>query len=1090
MIRKNNSKKQKVKSLIMVLICLFITVSSLLQSQGVCADEKETPRVIRVGYYTYDGFQEYDEEAGRYSGYSYDYIMAISQYTGWVYEFVPVTFREGLDKLQNGELDLMNNVSKTEDREEIFDFSTFTSGENCAYLISKEGDTRIAYEDYEAFNDITVGLAKSSIYSDRFIEVCKSKKCMPRIVYYETPEETEKGLNNGEIDACIITSTTNTDYHILAKFAPESYYFATTKGNEDIIEEIDFAINSLQANDPYFESRLYQKYYGSSTENYTILTDDEKQFVSENPVIKVTYDSNSYPISYTDKSGNFAGAIKEIYDRLSEKTGLKFEFIPKNVNPNGSFLGEEEGIVIMAELPYDYSWAERYDARLTQPFTSLLIVEVSNGNGGNIIAIPENYYIADFCQRTYGSDYIYKTYPSIEECVQAVKNGEADFSAMGYYSSEYYRSIHPYSNMDYKVINGSDYNLSIAIAKSADQRLYSIIQKGLNAIDQEEISDIFHSTVVSVQNNDLITFAYNNAEVVIVILLTFGFLIAGIIFSIIYSKQIGLKNKKIEESKNMIEMQNRELNEAVVQADSANEAKSQFLSSISHEIRTPMNAIVGITNIAKHHTDNSELVLEYLDKIDTSSRMLLSIINDVLDMSAIESNKIKLANETFDMKAVLTSISNIYYTQCQQKQIMFEMDTAELDYDFYIGDSLRLNQILLNLVSNAFKFTPAGGRITITVKQITKKKNTAFIRFIVKDTGAGMSKEMQQRLFKPFEQENANTARNYGGSGLGLSIAKNLVNLMKGAIDVESEKGKGTTFTLDIPFDLSEENVSFDNYRFKDLRILIVDDDEISSEYTTEVMERLGVYYDVVESGEEAIEVLKDAYESKSGYDVCFVDWKMPGIGGIEVTSKIRELYNEDTLIIIVSAYDTTQIMEEGQDAGVNIFLTKPLFQSTVYNILMQLSGGRYVELHSEDEKRDFTGMHVLVVDDVEMNSMVASELLEIIHVTCDIAENGQEALNMFTNAKPGTYDVILMDIQMPIMDGYESAREIRTSDHEEAKTIPIYAMSADSFAEDISHSISAGMNGHISKPISTEVLYSTLEEIFVRKQKTEIRKS
>lgn len=1085
MLRGNKSNKQKFKCAVIVFICFFIVLSFLVQSPKVFAKEQEAPRVIRVGYYTYNGFQEFDKETGRYSGYSYDYMMAIAQYAGWVYEFVPVTFQESMEMLKNGELDLVNNVSKTEERKKIFDFSTLSSGENCAYLIARPRDTRVAYEDYEAFNDITVGLAKSSIYSERFLELCKSKKCMPSIVYYDTPEETEKGLLKGDIDACIITSTTKTNYHILAKFSPESYYFATTKGNGDIIEKVDYAINSLHANDPYFESRLYQKYYGSSTENYTVLTADEKQFVSENPVIKVSYDSNSYPISYTDEKGNFAGAIKEIYDRLSVKTGLKFEFIPKEVNPNGTFLGEKEGALIMAELPYDYSWAERYDARLTQPFTSLSIVEVSSGKGGNIIAVPENYYLADFCKRTYGSNYIYKTYPTIEECVRAVKKGEANLTNMGYYTSEYYRSIHHYLNMDYKVANGSDYNMSIAIAKSADQRLYSIIQKGLNAIDEEEISDIFHSTVLSVENNDLITFAYKNTEAAMVILLIFGFLIAGIIFSIIYSKQIGLKNKKIEESNKMIEMQNRELNKAVIQADSANKAKSQFLSSMSHEIRTPMNAIVGITNIAKHHMDNSEQVLEYLDKIDTSSKMLLSIINDVLDMSAIERNKIKLAYETFDMKAVLTSISNIYYTQCQQKQVLFEMNTAELDYDFYVGDSLRLNQILMNLVSNAFKFTPSGGNITITVKQITKKENTAFIRFIVKDTGEGMSKEMQKRLFNPFEQEDAKTARNHGGSGLGLSIAKNLVNMMQGVINVESEKGKGTVFTLDIPFELSEENIQLDNSSFKELRILIIDDDEMSLEYTTEVMERLKVYYDVAESGEEAIEMLKDAYENKSGYDVCFVNWKMSGTGGKEVTSKIRELFNEDKLIIIVSAYDTAQIMKEGQNAGVNIFLRKPLFQSSVYNIFMKLSGGKYLENHSEDEKRDFTGMHVLVADDVEMNTMVARELLEIVHVTCDIAENGQEALKIFTSAKPGTYDAILMDLQMPLMDGYESAKRIRASEHEEAKTIPIYAMSADSFSEDIASSISAGMNGHISKPIDIEVLYNTLEEIFTKNKKS-----
>lgn len=399
--------------------------------------------------------------------------------------------------------------------------------------------------------------------------------------------------------------------------------------------------------------------------------------------------------------------------------------------------------------------------------------------------------------------------------------------------------------------------------------------------------------------------------------------------------------------------------------------------------------------------------------------------------------------------------------------------------EMLVGDALRLNQILLNLLSNAYKFTPKGGSIKVLITQEDRQGEKIYFRFAVTDTGAGISKKMQTRIFKPFEQESAETAQNHGGSGLGLSITKSLVEMMHGAITLESTIGVGTTFAVELPFDSISDLSQNEPAEFRDIKALVVDDDAQTLEYTTIVLERIGVQFETAEGGEDALTRIQDAYTAGSGYDLCFVDWKMPGTNGVEVTRKIRELYDEDTIIIIVSAYDLSEIEDEAKAAGANMFIPKPLFQSTVYNVLMTLSGGKYTKATADEQDYNFDGKRILLAEDNEINREIAIDLLELVGLSVDCAGDGKEALEGFMAMEPGTYDAILMDVQMPFMDGYEAAKAIRKSDHPEAATIPIYAMTANAFTEDVSEAFSSGMNGHIAKPIDTQILYSTLKQCF-----------
>lgn len=525
----------------------------------------------------------------------------------------------------------------------------------------------------------------------------------------------------------------------------------------------------------------------------------------------------------------------------------------------------------------------------------------------------------------------------------------------------------------------------------------------------------------------------------------------------------------------MMEEKNQQLMDTLIQADEASQAKSRFLARMSHEIRTPMNAIVGLTEIAKKHLTDPNRIEQYLSKIDSASHVLLNIINDVLDMSAIKNNKLKIAHEKFDMKKIINSITAIYYNQCKQKGIKLEVISACLTHEILIGDSLRVNQIILNLISNASKFTPAGGKIRFEITEKAYKKQTIFIRIIVSDTGIGMTPEMLTRLFNTFEQENANTAQQYGGSGLGLSIVKNLVELMHGSISVESKKGIGSMFTVDLPFSIPKIDELSSSKSINDLRVLVVDNDCASRIYMTSILDRINVQYDIATTTEQTVKMLSTADKAGKHYDICFIDCKASFADSITLTKNIRKIYDKKALVIILSAYDISEIGENMETSGADIFLQKPLFQSTVFNMLISLTDKNYIKGTFHKESYDFHGKKVLLAEDNALNTEIAIELLNSVNLNVDHAENGQIAVDKFLTAPIGTYDIILMDIQMPVMNGYQATKTIRSSSHPNAKSIPIFAMTADAFTENVAEALSAGMNGHIAKPIDTHILYRTL---------------
>ena len=527
---------------------------------------------------------------------------------------------------------------------------------------------------------------------------------------------------------------------------------------------------------------------------------------------------------------------------------------------------------------------------------------------------------------------------------------------------------------------------------------------------------------------------------------------------------------------------NQALSDAVAAAETANRAKSTFLSNMSHDIRTPMNAIIGFTTLALSNIDDTDRVKDYLAKTLASSNHLLSLINDVLDMSRIESGKIHLEEVEVNLSDVLHDLKTIVSGQIYAKQLELYMDAMDVtDEDVYC-DKTRLNQILLNLLSNAIKFTPAGGTVSVRVRQLAGQvRGCGQYEFRIKDNGIGMSPEFAKKIFEPFERERTSTVSRIQGTGLGMAITKNIVDMMGGTIEVQTAQGKGTEFTVCVPMRAQTEQRPVEKItELEGLKALVVDDDFNTCDSVTKMLVKVGMRAEWTLSGKEAVLRARQSIEMSDVYHAYIIDWRLPDMNGIEVTRQIRSLH-DDTPIIILTAYDWSDIEVEAKAAGVTAFCSKPMFMSDLRETLMNAIGQTQTDEAQEllpKKNTNFKGRHILLVEDNELNREIAQEILREYGFQVDTAENGEVAVEKVSTAAPGSYDLVLMDVQMPVMDGYTATRKIRALDDPARAKIPILAMTANAFDEDRCNALESGMNGFLSKPIVIGDLVQELHKI------------
>ena len=893
------------------------TLSCLLPGTARADDTGSDQRVVRVGYYPMTNFQEYDASTGEYRGYSYDYMLAIAQYAGWKYEFVPVTYDEGIQMLENGELDLMNNVEMSDALSSSLSFSTLSSGESCTCLVVPPSTTDVAYEDFDAFSGLTVGLDYSSNRNSGFIDYCKDNDCMPQLIYYHTQSGVEQGMESGEIDAYLVSNLQDVDMRTVAKFDTTSYYFATTKGNSDLLKELDTAMNALKTNDPYFEEKIYAKYHTRSADETTVISSDEQAYINEQPSIRVAYDPSWYPISYTGDDGGFDGAMATVFQNIADRTGLRFEYVPTDTYEEALQSLADGDVQVMAGFPYDYTWAAKYNCQVTDPFTTLTVFSAyRNGNGsGDAVAVSSDSYLEYLSSEIRQEDYQFQEYQDTDACLKAVLNGNADYAFLDSDQVEYYRERSEYRNLSYKVANEDGYRLSIAVSYSSDPRLYSILNKSLSSLGTDQIDNIFRENSVSTRSRSLVDALYSNPRVAGIFFVILGFLAAVLIGGWVYMRNMREKNRQLKVATN---------------------AKSEFMSNISHDMRTPLNGIIGYTDLAISSDDETKRA-DYLDKIRISGQFLLSLINDTLDISKIESGKYLLSPESISSDDLVNSIVVPIRQMADEKGVAFHVDVSHARRGYVLVDPLSVQKIILNLLSNAVKFTPVGGSVHFRIEELDPAIDGLNMRMVVEDDGIGIDEKFLSEAFEPFSQEHDPNAKETVGTGLGLSIVDRLVKLMGGRIEVTSEKGKGTRFEVYLP------------------------------------IEYLGDYHPA--------------------------------------------------------------------------------------------------NLAVEDADRTLEGCRALLCEDNAFNREIATTILGSFGMEVDEAPDGKSGLEVFATSSDGYYDVILMDLRMPVMDGYGSARAIRALRRADSATVPIIALSADAYEEDIQQCRDAGMDGHVAKPIDRTAL-------------------
>ena len=527
---------------------------------------------------------------------------------------------------------------------------------------------------------------------------------------------------------------------------------------------------------------------------------------------------------------------------------------------------------------------------------------------------------------------------------------------------------------------------------------------------------------------------------------------------------------------------NKKLKVTAREAEHANKAKTDFLSTMSHDIRTPMNAIIGLTTLAERDLGDVESTRESLRKISLASNHLLTLINDILDISKVESGKLKLSPQSFSIAETVENLVNISQPMIKEKKIIFSFHIDKMEKEYLYTDQLRLNQIYINILSNAIKYTEPGGRVSVDMSEEESSiPGCVRLTYVVADSGIGMSPEFMQTMYQPFSRQTDSRVNSIEGTGLGLAITKQMVDLMGGRIDCQSEQGKGTTFTVTL--DIPQADKQLDDIQLDQVNALIVDDDEIVLQTMVSEFQSLDSTAEIAHSGKEALEMLTRKHESGKDYTLVILDWKMPDMDGIETIRRIRTEISGDIPILLTSAYDWSDIEDLAKDAGADGFISKPIFRSALYKKINSILGTESVSVEPEDDYSDLKGLNILVAEDIEINWMIISGMLSMIGITSEQAENGRVCVEKMRTAADGTYDLIFMDVQMPEMNGLDAARAIRQLENPRAASIPIVAMTAEAFSENVTECLDAGMNGHIAKPIDIKLVIKEIRRIIKERE-------
>ena len=909
-----------------VLLCAMLLLPAFTPAAEAAGG---TRRIVRVGIPDADTVSSSGGE-NRTVVFMKEYLQAVAEYANWDYVYVEAPWSKCVEMVRSGDIDVLLAVSKTDERMGWFNYSSESMGTEMCYLYAR-GDTSLQFNDFKSFNGLRVGYEAGSTNIETLRAYGKQKGFSVEAVPYETGAAMFQALDAGEVDTVAQTNFYDTPagHVILAKCGPSPIYIVTSKADPALKNEVDDAMSQLLSFDPSFNASMFKANFGTAASEHVGYTAAELAYLKTKPVVYFYYEQDWKPFEY-ESGGRAAGITPDVIRAIEKDTGIRFQFaLTSSTQDVYSGVSSNPKDVVMA-VSYDYLWANAHDLRVTQPYVTGSCIRVTKSRDvtPKTVAVVKDGYLASQVAEHYPglapADYL-----TPEACMDAVRRGEADCTFISYYQAINFRNASAYANLSYQPDEDLEQDISLGVTRGSDPALFGILSKSLQRLSAGKIQGILNKDSMLSQPLSL-SLLMRRYPAQMALLLGFIGVLAGLLAFLLVSSSA--RQRKSEQ-----------LAAAKLAADEANDAKSEFLSRMSHDMRTPLNGIIGMTYLTSR-LDLPEEARGNLRKIDTSSRFLLSLINDVLDMSKAESGKIELHPEPYPPEEFGQYIDAVIRPLCEEKNQTF---TAEVDMPencVPLMDKLRINQIVFNLLSNAVKYTPEGGEIRYSSHSRLLPDGRLAMHVEVRDNGIGMSEKFQQTLFDPFTQESRDDNSEIRGSGLGLAITKRLVDLMGGDISVSSEIGKGSVFAVDL--------------------------------------------------------TLGCAGEEQSG-----------------------------------AAPESEEVRQPAALAG----------------------------------------RHILLCEDHPLNQEIARALLTDRGALVEVAEDGANGVSIFSRSSVGYYDAILMDIRMPVMDGYEATRRIRALERPDAKTVPIIAMTADAFADDVQRCTDAGMNGHLAKPIEPALLYDTL---------------
>ena len=1049
-------------------LCIAIITLAMLLCASVAGAQGKT---VRVGFYE----SEFNKTSanGHLSGYAYDFQQDIKNYTGWNYEYVKGDWPELVEMLKEGKIDLMSNVSVTGERVGKMLYSAAPMGAEKFYVYVSDKNTEITPENYQTLQGKRVGVNAGCVQVGLFKEWAREHGISVALIEVPGNIALDKMMAQGELDAIVGVDTYR--YHNMlpiVKVGESQFYFVVNKNRPDLKEELDAAMGKILFQNRYYVEFLHKKYLAGHAN--AALTTEELAWLQAKGKIKIGYLKNILGYSgQNQQTGKLEGSLATFVEKAKScfiNGGLEFEPVP--------FATEEQELEALKKGEVDcvfpvytcHFHAEQHGYLLTQSMyntavTALVTGDNFNETHKNVVAVNKHKLDKLIYVNNNYPHWTIKEYDTDAECIEAVRSPDVkvDCAIFNSYGINNIISPRNYGELQPVALN-SEMELSLAVAPN-NVMLLSILNRAIDLVPRADLNSSL--SYFSTPNERHVSFSDFLKDNLWIVLLSILVLSAAVVVTVLFL----LKRAKDAERQARIALQT---------AEHASKAKTTFLNSMSHDIRTPMNAIIGFTSLAAVHLDDKRLLENYLKKIMTSSNHLLSLINDVLDMSRIESGRIKIEENECNLPTVMHDLRNILQSDVKAKHLNFLFDTLDVRDDEVLCDKLRLSQIILNCMSNAIKFTKPGGTVGIKIVQReSTQEGYALYDFIISDTGIGMSEDFQKHVFEPFTREETSTVSGIQGTGLGMSITKNIVDMMGGTISVKSVQGRGTEFTISLCLKICHKQKKITVIRsLKGMRALVADDNMDSCVSVCRLLEKVGMSAEWTMSGMEAVYKAKFAHEDGKSYKAFIIDWLMPDMNGIEVVRSIRGVIGNDTPIIILTAYDWSEIEQEAREAGVTAFCAKPLFLSDLYEVL-----NNHIESEQKEPepvkgaKEDFSNARILLVEDNDLNREIGRAMLQGFNVHVEEAENGRVAVDMVATSQPNYYDLVLMDIQMPVMNGYDAAREILALQRDDVKNLPIVAVSANAFKEDMDKSIEAGMVAHLSKPFTKQMLEEILHK-------------